>query len=52
MLKLFQSIFGGSDGHGRHPESLIEMAIERAVDGTYPRLRAAPGYRKRLRLVV
>lgn len=49
MLKLFQSIFGGGEEHGRYPESLIEAAIERAVDGTDPRLRALPGYRKRLR---
>ena len=49
MLKLFQSIFGSNEKPGQHPESLIEMAIERAVDGTYPRLRALPGYRKRLR---
>lgn len=49
MLKLFQSIFGGSEKHGTYPESLIEMAIERTVDGTDPRLRALPGYRKRLR---
>ena len=49
MLKLFQSIFGSNEKSGHLPESLIEMAIERAVDGTYPRLRALPGYRKRLR---
>jgi len=49
MLKLFQSIFGGKEEQGRYPESLIEMAVERAVDGTYPRLRAMSGYRKRLR---
>lgn len=49
MLKLFQSFFGGEDGCGRYPESLIEEAIERAVDGTDSRLRLLPGYRKRLR---
>lgn len=52
MLKLFQSIFGGSEKHGAYPESLIEMATERAVDGTDPRLRGLPGYRKRLRAPV
>lgn len=55
MLKLFQSIFGmdgGEEGRGRYPEALIDMAIERAVDGTDPRLRALPGYRKRLRAPV
>lgn len=49
MLKLFQSIFGNGERTGQYPESLVEMAIERAVDGTDPRLRALPGYRKRLR---
>lgn len=48
-MKLFQSIFGGREAVGRYPESLIEMAIERAVDGTDSRLRLVPGYRKRLR---
>jgi hypothetical protein len=48
-VKLFQSIFGGRETVGRHPETLIEMAIERAVDGTVSRLRFVPGYRKRLR---
>jgi hypothetical protein len=48
-VKLFQSIFGGREAVGRYPESLIEMAIERTVDGTDSRLRLVPGYRKRLR---
>jgi hypothetical protein len=48
-VKLFQSIFGGREAVGRYPEILIEMAIERAVDGTDSRLRLVPGYRKRLR---
>jgi hypothetical protein len=48
-LKLFQSIFGGGEARGRYPESLIEAAIERAVDGTDTRLRLLPSYRKRLR---
>src|SRR5512139_1930947 len=52
MLKLFQSIFGGGEKQGAYPESLIEMATERAVDGTDPRLRVLPGYRKRLRAPV
>ncbi|MGA9163356.1 MAG: hypothetical protein WBZ31_02785 [Thiobacillus sp.] len=49
MLKLFQSFFGGDESRGRYPETLIEAAIERAVDGTDSRLRLLPGYRKRLR---
>jgi hypothetical protein len=48
-VKLFQSIFGGREVVGRYPETLIEMATERAVDGTDPRLRLVPGYHKRLR---
>lgn len=48
-MKLFQSIFGGGETRGRYPESLIDMATERAVDGTDSRLRVLPGYRKRLR---
>ena len=51
-MKLFQSIFGGREAVGHYPESLIEMAIERTVDGTDPRLRLVPGYRKRLRAPV
>jgi len=49
MLKLFQSIFGGREEAGHYPETLIEAAIERAVDGTDQRLRALPGYKKQLR---
>ena len=49
MLKLFQSFFGGDESRGRYPESLVEMAIERTVDGTDSRLRLLPGYRKHLR---
>lgn len=48
-MKLFQSIFGRGDAVGRYPETLIEGAIERAVDLTDARLRLVPGYRKRLR---
>ena len=48
-MKLFQSIFGGGETSGHYPESLIEAAIERVVDGTDSRLRLLPGYRKRLR---
>jgi hypothetical protein len=50
MFRLFESIFGSQRGDaGAYPDSLIEFAIERAVDGTDPRLRAVSGYRKRLR---
>ena len=49
-MRLFHSIFGGrEESHGHYPESLIEAAIERAVDTTDSRLRLLPGYRKHLR---
>jgi len=51
MLKLLQSIFG-SDTGGSYPESLVKEAIERAVDGTDPWLRAVSGYKKKLRPAV
>lgn len=49
MLNLFQSFFGGEKSQSHYPASLIEAAIERAVDGTDSRLRLLSGYRKRLR---
>ena len=49
MFDLFQSIFRGGEQQGHYPESLVEAAIERAVDGTDPRLRALLGYKKQLR---
>lgn len=48
-MRLFQSIFGLDDSAGGYPESLIELATERAVECTDARLRFLPGYRKRLR---
>lgn len=51
MLQLFQSIFAKSDAT-QFPDELIERAIERAVDGTDPRLRGLPGYRKKMRKAV
>ena len=52
MLQLFQSIFGAGPQDEPYPDELISRAIERAVDGTDPRLRALPGYRKKLRAAV
>jgi hypothetical protein len=49
MFRLFHSIFAGDERPGRYPETLVTAAIERAVDGTDPRLRAVSGYRKKLR---
>ena len=51
MFRLLQSMFGG-EKKGTFPESLIKMAIERAVDGTDPWLRAVSGYKKKLRPAV
>ena len=51
MLRLLQSIFG-NDKQGRYPESLVKEAIERAVEGTDPWLRAVSGYKKKLRPAV
>jgi hypothetical protein len=49
MFKLFQSIFGSAPVQGGgHPASLVEAAIERAIDATDPRIRAASGYRRKL----
>lgn len=48
MLRLLHSIFGGREERGRYPASLIEMATERVVEGTDPRLRALSGLARRL----
>jgi hypothetical protein len=52
MLRLLQSIFGGGELKGGYPESIVKMAIERAVDGTDPWLRTVSGYKKKLRPAV
>lgn len=51
MLKFFQSIFSSTTSDN-YPESLIKTAVERAVDGTDPWIRAVPGYKKKLRPAV
>jgi hypothetical protein len=49
VLKLLQSIFGGGERKGvPYPPSLVEAAIDRALDATDPRIRAVSGHRKRL----
>lgn len=52
MLRFFQSIFRTKIKPGAHPESLVKAAIERAVDGTDPAIRAVSGYQKKLRPAV
>jgi hypothetical protein len=50
MFKLFSTIFGQSGRRqSSYPETLISAAIERALDGTDPRMRILPGYNKTLR---
>ncbi len=50
MFKLLQSIFGDAEKRGgEYPDHLVQAAIERAVDGTDPRIRLLPGYTKALR---
>ena len=49
MLNLFANIFGRSgDSPSKLPPALVETVIERAVDGTDPRLRIVRGYQKAL----
>jgi len=50
MLNLFADIFGHSgDSPSKLPPSLVNTVIERAVDGTDPRLRIVRGYKKALK---
>jgi hypothetical protein len=50
MLKLFANVFGKADEAGsKLPPSLVKTVIERAVDGTDPRLRIVSGYAKTLK---
>ena len=49
-MKLFANIFGQSDATGaKLPAALVKTAIERAVDGTDPRLRIVSGYARILK---
>jgi hypothetical protein len=48
----FKSIFGSKRKLGGVPESLVKAAIERAVDGTDPWIRAVSRYKKKLRPAV
>lgn len=53
MIKLLQSIFRQTpQTNGGYDDKLISLAIERVVDGTDTRLRALPGYQKKLRPAV
>lgn len=52
MLRFFKSIFRRNVKAGSYPESLVKAAIERAVDGTDPWIRAVSGYKKKLRPAV
>lgn len=48
----FQSILDSDATAGVYPESLVNAAIERAVDGTDPWIRSVTGYEKKLRPAV
>ncbi|KAA6185383.1 hypothetical protein F2Q65_08895 [Thiohalocapsa marina] len=48
-MRLFHSIFGAHHHPAAYPASLVDLAIERAVDATDARLRLLAGYRKQLR---
>lgn len=52
MLRFLQSLFRRGTKAGAVPESLVKKAIERAVDGTDPWIRAVSGYKKKLRPAV
>jgi len=52
MFRIFQSFFGGNEKKGSYPESLVKAAIERAVEGTDPWMRAVSGYKRKLRPAV
>lgn len=52
MLRFFKSIFGSKRKLDGVPESLVKAAIERAVDGTDPWIRAVSSYKKKLRPAV
>jgi hypothetical protein len=50
MFKLFENIFEPSRPKAdRLPEDLLDAAVERAVDGTDPRLKMLPAYDRKLR---
>ena len=50
MLKLFADIFDHSEeGASGLPAALVDEVIERAIDGTDPRLRIVGGYKKALK---
>lgn len=49
MLKVFQSIFGARPAVAHQYErSLIDAAIDRAIDATDPRVRSLSGHRRKL----
>ncbi|WP_224982100.1 hypothetical protein [Geomonas agri] len=52
MLRFLQSIFRRGTKGGAVPASLVNKAIERAVDGTDPWIRAVFAYKKKLRPAV
>ncbi len=53
MLNLFKSLFTSAPPEsGAYPESIVQLAIERAVDVTDKRIRLLPGFKDKLRPAV
>ena len=53
MFDFLSNFFTWTDkSQSVYPESLVTMAVERAVDATDPRMRILPGYAKSLRAAV
>ena len=49
MLKLFSNLFGRVETESALPSAVVKQLVERAVDGTDPRLRIVSGYARTLR---
>lgn len=52
MFEFIHSILGSDNTGGNYPGALVKIAIERAVDGTDPWIRAVSGYKRKLRPAV
>ncbi len=53
MLSLFKSLFtSGPPDSGGYPETIVKLAMERAVDATDRRIRLLAGYERKLRPAV
>jgi hypothetical protein len=48
MLNFLRSILKFGEAKMHSQESIVREAVERAVDGTYPLLRAVLGYKRKI----